>query len=825
MAVLAGLLLWTALPFPADPALLAATTPQPTTQSLNTWSSHGPWGAYVSNLAIAPSNPQIVYAWTPTDLFKSSDGGTSWSHAAQTEYYAKYIAIDTFNPQTLYYLNHARRAFKSTDGGANWNDIAPPETPVVALAMDPANPTTLYSLDQEFRLSKSTDGGATWNRTGNGLPKLSRRSRSGYGEYVALAVSPDNSNTLFAASPEKKVGKQGLYRSVDGGANWSKVGTGPFSDVPILQLVVAQTAPNVLYARTSEGWFRSTDGGAEWSAFSSPDATVVSLAIDPRNAATIYLGTADGSVLKSDDAGASWNEANVGLHRPSSINTLVIDPRDPANLYLGTGSGVFKSSDGGGGWQDASFGLGKNIYFVAAPGTSAVIAGGWGPGTFLTADGGENWERASLPDFYQFATDPRHPNLVYAFSGSERLLYTSTDAGATWRTVPAESLGEGVSSMAIDPGDSNTLYASTYYEGLQKSTDGGSTWTYIGYIYLDILVIHPSNPNTLYGTFGCGDWDYYCNVLVRSTDGGVNWNQSPADQFPSMNSWIQSLAVDPYNPEILHAALSDGNVIKSINGGDTWQLNFTPSQREGYDKNNLVIDPTNPDTLYVGYGSGVYRSTDGGASWGEFNDGLLPGIRIQTLAIDPFGTSLHVGTNIGVFDYHFPAPCARTLSPAQQPFDAGGGAGIVDVTAATGCDWMAESKADWIRITSESSSAGNGAVSYSVAPNEGTARRIGSIAIGVRVLRIIQAGLPVRINSATVSGKDLLVSGENFDPGAVILLNGATLITSNDPQNPKANLIAKKVRKNAGKKVKPGDTLQVRNPNGTFSQEFIFTGS
>ena len=69
--------------------------------------------------------------------------------------------------------------------------------------------------------------------------------------------------------------------------------------------------------------------------------------------------------------------------------------------------------------------------------------------------------------------------------------------------------------------------------------------------------------------------------------------------------------------------------------------------------------------------------------------------------------------------------------------------------------------------------------------------------------------------------KSLFVFGENFDPDAVILINGEEQKTRNDDQNPGTTLIGKK----AGKKIKPGDRLQVRNPDDTLSEEFIFTGS
>ena len=124
-------------------------------------------------------------------------------------------------------------------------------------------------------------------------------------------------------------------------------------------------------------------------------------------------------------------------------------------------------------------------------------------------------------------------------------------------------------------------------------------------------------------------------------------------------------------------------------------------------------------------------------------------------------------------------------------------------------------------VTSASGGAGKGTVNYYVFTNDATAPRIGRVSIAGRVLTITQAGLPVRIDRASVSGKKLFIVGENFDPGAVILLNGEQQLTKNDPLNPKTSLIGKK----AGKKIKAGDRLRVRNPNGSLSAEFIFTSS
>lgn len=157
------------------------------------------------------------------------------------------------------------------------------------------------------------------------------------------------------------------------------------------------------------------------------------------------------------------------------------------------------------------------------------------------------------------------------------------------------------------------------------------------------------------------------------------------------------------------------------------------------------------------------------------------------------------------------------VSPTGESFEANGGTGSIDVTAGSECTWTASSPASWISVPSGSSS-GNGSVVYSVAANASTSSRTSGLIVAGHIVSVTQSGVPVRIISATVEGKRLFVAGENFDSGAVILRNGVEQKTKNDPQNPQTALIGKK----AGKGIKPGDRLQVRNPNGSKSEEFTF---
>lgn len=148
--------------------------------------------------------------------------------------------------------------------------------------------------------------------------------------------------------------------------------------------------------------------------------------------------------------------------------------------------------------------------------------------------------------------------------------------------------------------------------------------------------------------------------------------------------------------------------------------------------------------------------------------------------------------------------------------------GSINVTASDECSWTGVIYDAGISFTSDNTgSSGNGTVSYSVAANNSTHPRTATLLIATRSFTLTHAALPVAITGARVNRKSLLVFGEKFDIGAVILLNGVQQKTANDDHDPETLLISKKT----GKKIKAGDKLQVRNPNGTLSQEFSFMGT
>jgi photosystem II stability/assembly factor-like uncharacterized protein len=467
---------------------------------------------------------------------------------------------------------------------------------------------------------------------------------------------------------------------------------------------------------------------------------------------------------------------------------------------------------------------------------------------FKSTDGGGSWSNKGLSNARALVVDSVNSNIVYAgtsssgvvFAPGDRLLFKSTDGGASWSNSSSPRDFD-FSLLVMDPSSPKTLYAGSegryVFEGgivLWKSTDGGATWNDRRTRNLGLAsygwAINPANPKILYApgdVYGGFPANVTESGLFKTTDGGVNWSATGLT-----NTFVNAVTIDAFDGDTIYAGTREYDVagpsfrgmFKSTDGGKSWSAINNGLTDLIYTRSTvaaLVIDPADPNILYAGtFGRGVFRSADGGASWSEFNSGLS-NLSVKSLAIDPIERHLYAATAVGVFAYQYTAPCADPLSPVDQAFDSSGGTGLVSVTAASECSWTAASYANWISVTSDSNGNGNGTVSYSVAANESTATRIGSIGVAGRFLTVSQTSVPLRINNATVSGKRLFVFGENFDPGAVILLNGVEQNTKNDPQNPNTALIGKK----AGKKVKPGDKLQVRNANGTLSQEFIFTGS
>ena len=244
------------------------------------------------------------------------------------------LAIDPVTPSTLYAGLWWRSAFgavhtglfKSTDGGGSWTETNWGLTSgsynfIVALAIDPLTPSTLYAGTNEG-VSKSTNGGASWTEVLTGTGR----------DVTCLAIDPLTPSTLYAGARNDGI----VFKSTDGGASWRFRG---LSGRTVGAVAIDPVTPSTVYAGTNFGVAKSTNGGGNWTT-GDPSIAAGSLAIDPLTPSTLYAGTGRG-VFRSTDGGGSWTEVNSGLSN-TVVASLVIDPLTSSTLYAGTdGSGVF----------------------------------------------------------------------------------------------------------------------------------------------------------------------------------------------------------------------------------------------------------------------------------------------------------------------------------------------------------------------------------------------------------------------------------------------------------------------------------------------------
>lgn len=606
------------------------------------WSGNGPFGGSIRALVIDPASPATVYAGTAdAGAFKSTNGGQSWSQINNGLFFRDIhaMAIDPATTSTLYAGTFGGGIFKSTDSGETWQSLnSVLSNRIYALAIDPHAPATIYAATDGSGIFKSTDGGNSWQLS--------------LADYYAwtIAIDPVTPSTLYAGTPA------GVYKTTDAGGSWRLAG---LTGTDVRTITVSPQAPGTIYAGSyGKGLFKSTNGGADWSKVAGLASTrVQSVAIDPAAENTVYAGTYGEGVFKSTDGGNSWSQRDTAI-RTSSVYALAIDPGTPATIYAGAvHGGVWKSVNQGDEWSAVNAGLtaaGINALALDPGDPATVYAGTRYGGLFKTTDNGNSWISAGqgLGDNNILAVtiDPTDAATLYAGTSGAGA-FKSTDEGASWYPINQGLTSftvTGVNCLVVDPSAPNILYAGTHGGSVYKSTNGGDSWFSIfngmyGGNYVLALALDPASPATLYAA------SYYAGVW-RSTNGGDSWREVNSG-LPTME--VHALAIDPAAPATLYAGTVAG-IYKSTNSGDSWlQVN---NELAGSNSFAIAIDPQSPGTLYAGrYGEnfdrrsdkGVFRSTDGGKNWSPLASGQASA-SINAIVIAPTTpTRVYAGTLSG----------------------------------------------------------------------------------------------------------------------------------------------------------------------------------
>ena len=333
---------------------------------------------------------------------------------------------------------------------------------------------------------------------------------------------------------------------------------------------------------------------------------VVAFAVNPKNRAEYYAAAASGGVWKTVNAGTTWTPVFDG-EGSYSIGTVVLDPENPSIVWVGTGE------------------------------NNAQRSVSWGDGVYKSEDGGHSWKNMGLKKsehIGRIVIDPRDSRTAYVAaqgplwsSGGDRGLFKTTDGGKTWKNVlPNISENTGVTDVAIDPDNPDTLYAATwqrrrhvftYISGgpesaIYKSNDAGETWTKLksGLPTGDIgrigLAIAPGDSSIIYATVEAEEGK---SGIFRSTDYGATWEKRSGNIAQAM--YYAQLTVDPKNNDRVYMP----NVIFQVSddGGKTFHA--LGERNKHVDNHVIWIDPDDTSYYLVGCDGGIYDSYDKGATW------------------------------------------------------------------------------------------------------------------------------------------------------------------------------------------------------------------
>lgn len=601
------------------------------------WTTHGPYGGAPAAMSFAPSDASVAYAVDPNDgIFRSTDAGQTWAIRSAQITGATALAVDPADASTLYVAGSS--IARSDDGGATWTTLDD-GAPASAVAAGGTNGSTVYSASGGDVL-RSGDRGATWSTVHVATS----------GVLTSLVADPSTPGVVWAG------GWQTLYRSGDGGRTWAAVLSG-LSSAYVRSVALSTTEPGVVYAGTDAGVFRSADGGRRWQSVDGglPDGSAVdAVAADPGDASTVYAAvsyTASGDgagIYRTANAAGTWHlrEATGG----GSPQALAIDLASPDVLLASVvGGSLYRSADEGASWQEAEEGLGLTAVssIAADPADASHLYAATDHGLYETTTGGRAWQRLAVPptnetpfgdDIASVAIDPDDVQRVFVATQAGVLI--SRDGGQTWF---ATSVTGAMTAVAAGGAGTGVLWAGGYGR-VYRSVDDGATWRATGFPpTLPVRAIQPSGQHS--GTSLVASELY---GVKRTNDGGASWTTATWQDVFALTGdgatvYAGVVCLDcPYE----HSAYG---VYRSVDAGRTWQQadEGLPTGASVY---SLAADAAHPGTVFAGTaGLGVYRSGDGALTWARYGTRLLhPDVR--ALALDPSGSFAYAGTTGGVFE-------------------------------------------------------------------------------------------------------------------------------------------------------------------------------
>src|SRR5262245_1524046 len=603
----------------------------------------------VSSIAVDPSDPtHLLLGSAGGGIWESHDTGATWTPRSD-ELPSLAIGAVAFDPTSSnrayagsgegnFYFNLGAGVYKSTDGGTTWTVAA--SAPFLGvgffdLVVDPQDPSTLYAATTNG-LYRSTNKGATWSLKRPGLCwDISVHPGGGSVEVLAAFID-------------------GLFVSTNAGNSFSAVALPTPPAAAWLRLAVDRvtTSPDVAYVFGAAGanaylWRRA---GTTWTKVTLPPVNHDPnhyfpnkleigqaeydwyVAARPNQTGQVFIGAID--TFRGTLTGSTWQWTNVTTRGNNSIHPdqhcLTFAPNNANVIYAGNDGGIFRSANSGTNWKALNKGLGicEIEYLASDPATwQWLIAGTQDNGT-MTYTGSTKWTHVADGDGGDCGVNQLNPDIVY-HSNYDVSLERSSNKGQTWTDLDPPAFSAFVNpptSLFYPPVEVSGLTVAIGAKSLVVTRSGGQPWKTVplGLSAGELpSAMREIDANTLLVGTTKGR-------MLKMTWNGIAWAKS---QLASPSSrYISCIAVDPTNALRIWVTVSQlggGLVYRSDNGGGSW-VNRTAGL-PSIPMNAVVVDPGNFQRVWVAADVGVYQTQDLGSSWAPFSNGLPNAMAIDLL--------------------------------------------------------------------------------------------------------------------------------------------------------------------------------------------------
>jgi photosystem II stability/assembly factor-like uncharacterized protein len=660
-------------------SLVAQSSYNPTLWSGMRYRMIGPdRGGRVTTVTGVPSQPQTFYMGsTGGGVWKTTDAGHSWANISDGFFAVASmgaVEVSLSDPSIVYAgtgsskirsnVSIGRGLYRSADAGKTWTFIGLRDVGQIAtIRVHPSDPNTVFVAAQgnpfvpnpERGVYRTTDGGKTWKNVLHLSDDLGAAD---------LELQPGNPKVIFASiwhgqrKPWTIISGStdgGIYKSVDGGDNWTKLGGGLPSQVfGRSNVAISASKPDRIYAlveaKPGSGLYRSEDGGATW---------------------------------------ALINHATSLTTRPFYYSTLVADPNNSDVVFIGN-EGWFKSTDGGKSFHTERVPHGDNHDLWINPKNSDYMIQANDGGANVSLDGGRSWSsQATQPtaEIYQVAVDNQYPYHVY---GAQQDNTTVIVPSLPLSDAQQFRIGPGCETGPIipSPTEPNVVYGGCKGQFTRmniETTDEERYWiggeSLYGNAPSDLIYrfqrvapmeVSPHAPHAVY---------YGSQHVHRSLDGGVTWKEFSPDLTAhpegtqgasgepitrdatgeEVYSTLYTIRESPVQKGVIWAGSNDGPISVTQDDGKTWKTVTPADVPPGGRVQNIEPSPHHAGTAYAAiyrfllgdFAPYLYRTDDFGKTWTRLTDGIN-GIAkdepVRVVREDPDRAGLlYAGTEFGIY--------------------------------------------------------------------------------------------------------------------------------------------------------------------------------